>query len=57
MQEQAAQCQDEMQMSSRARGPLTVQASLPHYILPACMCQFDSLSCIVYVVAAVLLPA
>ena len=55
MQEQAAQCQDEMQMSSS--GPLTVQASLPHYILPACMCQFDSLSCIVYVVAAVLLPA
>ncbi len=56
-QQQGTQCQDEVHMTSCARGPLTVKASLIHYTLAACMCQFDSLSCTVYVVAHVLHPA
>ncbi len=56
-QQQGTQYRDDVHMTICARGPLMMKASLPHYILAAGMCQFDSLSCTVSVVADVLLPA
>ncbi len=61
MQQYGTQYRAEVHTTNCARGlltgPLAVKLSLPHYILVACMCHFDSLSCTVSVVAGVLLPA